>query len=58
MDEGAEETLEQECSPSQPLQEYDILDSEIYRSDGTSRTTTDEVRCSETFSNATGEVDM
>jgi len=57
MGEGTEESVEQGCSASQPLQEYVVLDSEIYRSDGTSRTTTDEVTSSETASNASREVD-
>ena len=48
VDERSDDGMEEECChSSQHLEEYDILDSEIYRSDGTSWTTTDYVSCSE-----------
>ena len=58
MDESTNKgRVEDCCHPNQTLDEYDILDSEIYRSDGTSRTTTDEVSYSETTSSAPSDVE-
>jgi hypothetical protein len=56
-DESTDENTEQPSSPSQPFHD-DILDSEIYKSDGTPRTINDDVTSnSETASNGSSEVD-